>query len=201
MLNLVFWWIFSLKKETIKQWTHYNLTRFSQQNCNKRPQSLRRVWNLLDGFMPSLPQLMCFCLLVSHLYGFGLLDAEGMVKEAEFWKPVPSQHKYVEEAASQMSRYHTNVTAKSLCFQSGVPIVLSLTIKYTSFSLFVALLVIPFLLSASSLISCVHNAALFLYSDCLVTELFILARCWHMSLRPWAAPSRPFSALFMWSTL
>ncbi|XP_037547912.1 proprotein convertase subtilisin/kexin type 5 [Nematolebias whitei] len=41
---------------------------------------------------------------VSHLYGFGLLDAEEMVKEAERWKPVPSQHKYVEEAASQLSR-------------------------------------------------------------------------------------------------
>uniref|UniRef100_A0A3Q3AJ20 Proprotein convertase subtilisin/kexin type 5a n=1 Tax=Kryptolebias marmoratus TaxID=37003 RepID=A0A3Q3AJ20_KRYMA len=41
---------------------------------------------------------------VSHLYGFGLLDAEGMVKEAERWKPVPSQHECVEEAASQLSR-------------------------------------------------------------------------------------------------
>ncbi|XP_013861969.1 proprotein convertase subtilisin/kexin type 5 [Austrofundulus limnaeus] len=40
---------------------------------------------------------------VSHLYGFGLLDAEGMVKEAESWKPVPSQHQCVEEAASQLS--------------------------------------------------------------------------------------------------
>lgn len=112
--------------------------------------------------MPPLPQLMCFCLLVSHLYGFGLLDAEGMVKEAERWKPVPSQHKYVEEAASQLSRYHTNMTAKHLCFQSGIPFVLSLTLKYPSF--FVAFLVIPFLLSASSLISGAHNVALFLYS-------------------------------------
>uniref|UniRef100_A0A3Q3MRR5 Proprotein convertase subtilisin/kexin type 5a n=1 Tax=Mastacembelus armatus TaxID=205130 RepID=A0A3Q3MRR5_9TELE len=41
---------------------------------------------------------------VSHLYGFGLLDAESMVKEAEQWKQVPSQHECVEEAPIQLSR-------------------------------------------------------------------------------------------------
>ncbi|XP_028273367.1 proprotein convertase subtilisin/kexin type 5 [Parambassis ranga] len=41
---------------------------------------------------------------VSHLYGFGLLDAESMVREAERWKRVPSQHECVEEAATQLSR-------------------------------------------------------------------------------------------------
>ncbi|XP_029024628.1 proprotein convertase subtilisin/kexin type 5 [Betta splendens] len=41
---------------------------------------------------------------VSHLYGFGLLDAERMVKEAERWKQVPPQHKCVEEAPIQLSR-------------------------------------------------------------------------------------------------
>uniref|UniRef100_A0A8C6KVW4 Proprotein convertase subtilisin/kexin type 5a n=1 Tax=Nothobranchius furzeri TaxID=105023 RepID=A0A8C6KVW4_NOTFU len=39
---------------------------------------------------------------VSHLYGFGLLDAESMVKQAEGWKQVPSQHECVEEAAPQI---------------------------------------------------------------------------------------------------
>ncbi|KAF5909462.1 proprotein convertase subtilisin/kexin type 5-like, partial [Clarias magur] len=29
---------------------------------------------------------------VSHLYGFGLMDAEAMVKEAETWRQVPTQH-------------------------------------------------------------------------------------------------------------
>ncbi|KAK3508672.1 hypothetical protein QTP70_003316 [Hemibagrus guttatus] len=29
---------------------------------------------------------------VSHLYGFGLMDAEAMVKEAETWRQVPAQH-------------------------------------------------------------------------------------------------------------
>ncbi|XP_030623096.1 proprotein convertase subtilisin/kexin type 5 [Chanos chanos] len=33
---------------------------------------------------------------VSHLYGFGLMDAEAMVKEAEGWRQVPSQHICVE---------------------------------------------------------------------------------------------------------
>ncbi|TNN76601.1 Proprotein convertase subtilisin/kexin type 5 [Liparis tanakae] len=41
---------------------------------------------------------------VSHLYGFGLLDAESMVKEAERWRPVPAQHRCVEEAPIQRSR-------------------------------------------------------------------------------------------------
>ncbi|CAB1318072.1 unnamed protein product [Coregonus sp. 'balchen'] len=40
---------------------------------------------------------------VSHLYGFGLLDAESMVKEAERWRLVPSQH-VCKEAPIQQSR-------------------------------------------------------------------------------------------------
>uniref|UniRef100_A0A8C6WFL9 P/Homo B domain-containing protein n=1 Tax=Neogobius melanostomus TaxID=47308 RepID=A0A8C6WFL9_9GOBI len=35
---------------------------------------------------------------VSHLYGFGLMDAESMVKEAVRWKQVPLQHVCAEEA-------------------------------------------------------------------------------------------------------
>ncbi|KAM4634072.1 proprotein convertase subtilisin/kexin type 5 [Polymixia lowei] len=41
---------------------------------------------------------------VSHLYGFGLLDAERVVKEAERWRQVPPQHVCEEEAAIQLSR-------------------------------------------------------------------------------------------------
>ncbi|KAL6096710.1 pcsk5 [Pungitius sinensis] len=41
---------------------------------------------------------------VSHLYGFGLLDAESLVKEAERWRRVPTQHECVEEASIQLSR-------------------------------------------------------------------------------------------------
>lgn len=33
---------------------------------------------------------------VSHLYGFGLMDAEAMVMEAEKWTTVPQQHVCVE---------------------------------------------------------------------------------------------------------
>lgn len=39
---------------------------------------------------------------VSHLYGFGLMDAEAMVKEAERWKQVPQQHICVENADRQI---------------------------------------------------------------------------------------------------
>lgn len=55
---------------------------------------------------------MCVCVSVSHLYGFGLLDAESMVKEAERWKQVPSQHECVEEAPIQLSRYLTKLHCK-----------------------------------------------------------------------------------------
>uniref|UniRef100_A0A8C2DGZ8 P/Homo B domain-containing protein n=1 Tax=Cyprinus carpio TaxID=7962 RepID=A0A8C2DGZ8_CYPCA len=40
---------------------------------------------------------------VSHLYGFGLMDAEAMVKEAETWKQVPPQH-VCEENVVQTDR-------------------------------------------------------------------------------------------------
>ncbi|XP_016148018.1 proprotein convertase subtilisin/kexin type 5-like [Sinocyclocheilus grahami] len=40
---------------------------------------------------------------VSHLYGFGLMDAEAMVKEAETWKQVPPQH-VCEENTVQTTR-------------------------------------------------------------------------------------------------
>lgn len=42
------------------------------------------------------------CPAVSHLYGFGLMDAEAMVKEAERWKQVPAQHICVESADRQI---------------------------------------------------------------------------------------------------
>ena len=51
--------------------------------------------------------LVWACLPVSHLYGFGLMDAEAMVKEAERWKQVPSQHICVESADRQIRYTHT----------------------------------------------------------------------------------------------
>ncbi|XP_056146386.1 proprotein convertase subtilisin/kexin type 5-like [Lampris incognitus] len=42
---------------------------------------------------------------VSHMYGFGLLNAENMVKEAEQWRQVPPQHMCEEEAPIQLSRF------------------------------------------------------------------------------------------------
>uniref|UniRef100_A0A3B4X2F5 SPC3 n=1 Tax=Seriola lalandi dorsalis TaxID=1841481 RepID=A0A3B4X2F5_SERLL len=57
---------------------------------------------------------------VSHLYGFGLLDAESMVKEAERWKQVPSQHECVEEAPIQLSRaIHPGSVLTSVCETTG----------------------------------------------------------------------------------
>ncbi|KAI4878135.1 hypothetical protein NFI96_007718 [Prochilodus magdalenae] len=45
------------------------------------------------------------CTKVSHLYGFGLMDAEAMVKEAERWKTVPPQHICVENADKQIKLF------------------------------------------------------------------------------------------------
>uniref|UniRef100_H3C0R6 SPC3 n=1 Tax=Tetraodon nigroviridis TaxID=99883 RepID=H3C0R6_TETNG len=41
---------------------------------------------------------------VSHLYGFGLLDAEAMVTEAERWNNVPPQHECVQDVPLPSSR-------------------------------------------------------------------------------------------------
>ena len=42
---------------------------------------------------------------VSHLYGFGLLDAESMVKEAEGWRAAPRHRVCEEEATVQLNRW------------------------------------------------------------------------------------------------
>uniref|UniRef100_A0A8C7RBR4 Proprotein convertase subtilisin/kexin type 5a n=1 Tax=Oncorhynchus mykiss TaxID=8022 RepID=A0A8C7RBR4_ONCMY len=54
---------------------------------------------------------------VSHLYGFGLLDAESMVKEAERWRLVPSQH-VCKEAPTQESRYLTDCLVLRSVYES-----------------------------------------------------------------------------------
>uniref|UniRef100_A0AAV2IT88 P/Homo B domain-containing protein n=1 Tax=Knipowitschia caucasica TaxID=637954 RepID=A0AAV2IT88_KNICA len=41
---------------------------------------------------------------VSHVFGFGLMDAETMVREAERWEQVPPQHVCVEEPPVQQTR-------------------------------------------------------------------------------------------------
>ncbi|KAM9307095.1 proprotein convertase subtilisin/kexin type 5 [Pholidichthys leucotaenia] len=57
---------------------------------------------------------------VSHLYGFGLLDAESMVKEAERWRRVPPQRECAEEAAIQLSRIiHPGSTLTSVYETTG----------------------------------------------------------------------------------
>lgn len=40
--------------------------------------------------------------IVSHLYGFGLMDAEAMVMEAEKWTTVPQQRVCVESTDRQI---------------------------------------------------------------------------------------------------
>ena len=96
--------------------------RYCEQNSNKRLQSLRSAsCFFLSNSSFYAPANLCVCVLVSHLYGFGLLDAESLVQEAERWKRVPSQHECVEVAPVQLSRYRTNRTARLLHFESGLP--------------------------------------------------------------------------------
>uniref|UniRef100_H3D124 Proprotein convertase subtilisin/kexin type 5b n=1 Tax=Tetraodon nigroviridis TaxID=99883 RepID=H3D124_TETNG len=56
---------------------------------------------------------------VSHLYGFGLMDAEAMVKEAERWKQVPAQHVCVESADRQMRTIRPEHVVRSVYKATG----------------------------------------------------------------------------------
>ncbi|XP_054630856.1 proprotein convertase subtilisin/kexin type 5b isoform X1 [Dunckerocampus dactyliophorus] len=56
---------------------------------------------------------------VSHLYGFGLMDAEAMVKEAERWKQVPSQHVCVESADRQIRTIRPEHVVRSVYKATG----------------------------------------------------------------------------------
>lgn len=62
---------------------------------------LELVYDEFQDFVLKL-QLLCLCLAVSHLYGFGLMDAEAMVIEAEKWTTVPPQHVCVENTDRQI---------------------------------------------------------------------------------------------------
>uniref|UniRef100_A0A8C7MP60 Proprotein convertase subtilisin/kexin type 5b n=1 Tax=Oncorhynchus kisutch TaxID=8019 RepID=A0A8C7MP60_ONCKI len=56
---------------------------------------------------------------VSHLYGFGLMDAEAMVKEAERWKQVPAQHICVESADRQIRTIRPEHLVRSVYKATG----------------------------------------------------------------------------------
>uniref|UniRef100_A0A3P9MI74 Proprotein convertase subtilisin/kexin type 5b n=1 Tax=Oryzias latipes TaxID=8090 RepID=A0A3P9MI74_ORYLA len=56
---------------------------------------------------------------VSHLYGFGLMDAEAMVKEAERWKHVPAQHICVESADRQIRTIRPEHVVRSVYKATG----------------------------------------------------------------------------------
>ncbi|XP_030619638.1 proprotein convertase subtilisin/kexin type 5 isoform X2 [Delphinapterus leucas] len=56
---------------------------------------------------------------VSHLYGFGLMDAEAMVMEAEKWTTVPQQHVCVESTDRQIKTVRPNSAVRSVYKASG----------------------------------------------------------------------------------
>ncbi|XP_032146778.1 proprotein convertase subtilisin/kexin type 5 isoform X1 [Sapajus apella] len=56
---------------------------------------------------------------VSHLYGFGLMDAEAMVMEAEKWTTVPRQHVCVESTDRQIKTIRPNSAVRSIYKASG----------------------------------------------------------------------------------
>ncbi|KAB0368883.1 hypothetical protein FD755_019917 [Muntiacus reevesi] len=57
--------------------------------------------------------------LMSHLYGFGLMDAEAMVMEAEKWTTVPQQHVCVESTDRQIKTIRPNSAVRSIYKASG----------------------------------------------------------------------------------
>ncbi|XP_074062783.1 proprotein convertase subtilisin/kexin type 5 isoform X2 [Macrotis lagotis] len=56
---------------------------------------------------------------VSHLYGFGLMDAEAMVMEAEKWTTVPQQHVCVESTDRQIKTIRPSSAVRSIYKASG----------------------------------------------------------------------------------
>nr|DBA28043.1 TPA: hypothetical protein GDO54_008459 [Pyxicephalus adspersus] len=56
---------------------------------------------------------------VSHLYGFGLMDAEAMVIEAEKWTPVPAQHICVENTDRQIKTIRPEHVVRSVYKATG----------------------------------------------------------------------------------
>ncbi|XP_076844464.1 proprotein convertase subtilisin/kexin type 5 isoform X2 [Brachyhypopomus gauderio] len=56
---------------------------------------------------------------VSHLYGFGLMDAGAMVKEAETWRQVPSQHVCKEHTGQNQRVISPERTLKLVYESSG----------------------------------------------------------------------------------
>lgn len=56
---------------------------------------------------------------VSHLYGFGLMDAEAMVMEAEKWTTVPQQRVCVESTDRQIKTIRPNSAVRSIYKASG----------------------------------------------------------------------------------
>lgn len=56
---------------------------------------------------------------MSHLYGFGLMDAEAMVMEAEKWTTVPQQHVCVESTDRHIKTIRPNSAVRSIYKASG----------------------------------------------------------------------------------
>uniref|UniRef100_A0A8C5MTT0 Proprotein convertase subtilisin/kexin type 5 n=1 Tax=Leptobrachium leishanense TaxID=445787 RepID=A0A8C5MTT0_9ANUR len=56
---------------------------------------------------------------VSHLYGFGLMDAEAMVIEAEKWTTVPAQHICVENTDRQIKTIRPEHVVRSIYKATG----------------------------------------------------------------------------------
>uniref|UniRef100_A0A8C5U8F0 Proprotein convertase subtilisin/kexin type 5 n=1 Tax=Malurus cyaneus samueli TaxID=2593467 RepID=A0A8C5U8F0_9PASS len=56
---------------------------------------------------------------VSHLYGFGLMDAEAMVTEAEKWTTVPAQHVCVENTDRQIKTIRPDSIVRSIYKATG----------------------------------------------------------------------------------
>ncbi|NXV43083.1 PCSK5 convertase, partial [Uria aalge] len=56
---------------------------------------------------------------VSHLYGFGLMDAEAMVIEAEKWTTVPPQHVCVENTDRQIKTIRPDSVVRSIYKATG----------------------------------------------------------------------------------
>uniref|UniRef100_A0A673YZ41 Proprotein convertase subtilisin/kexin type 6 n=1 Tax=Salmo trutta TaxID=8032 RepID=A0A673YZ41_SALTR len=63
---------------------------------------------------PMVAGVIALALEANHLYGFGLVDAEGMVVEAKKWRSVPTQH-----TCTRMSERRTSTITSTGCMEQA----------------------------------------------------------------------------------
>lgn len=98
-----------------KMWSCFFLMPWSTCECKK---ALVDV----EAQLSSSTNTYLMCFTVSHLYGFGLVDAEAMVLEAMKWRTVPPQHtcSQTPERQTRWEQPSSGAVIKKILFQESI---------------------------------------------------------------------------------